>query len=105
MAKRQKTATLITYELNGKDMTKSQVSLFHKRLYGYTDSSHGGKYTYQRKGLLSDIPHLNPSRSVIIIPKGESKKVLGFLEEYGAKVFSVDVILNAMQSAALSNKL
>ncbi|MFH1786160.1 MAG: hypothetical protein ABH829_00700 [archaeon] len=97
----QKTATLITYDLSSGSMSKSQASLFHKRLYGYTDSSHGGKYTYKRKGLLSEMPHLNPSRSVIIIPRDKAGEVLTFLGEHGATVFAIDVVLNEAQKKAL----
>ncbi|MFC1455033.1 hypothetical protein ACFLQI_03015 [Candidatus Undinarchaeota archaeon] len=91
---KMKTATLITYDLPSARMSQAEVTAFHRRLYGYTDYSNHGKYQYERKGLLSDIPHLNPSRSVIIIPKKESEKVLGFLEEYGAKVFVIKVVLD-----------
>ncbi|MFC1454754.1 hypothetical protein ACFLQI_01555 [Candidatus Undinarchaeota archaeon] len=98
-----KTATLITYDLPSAKMSQAEITAFHRRLYGYTDYSNHGKYQYERKGLLSEIPHLNPSQSVIIIPKNASEKVLGFLEEYGAKVFVIDVVLNKMQSKIVSS--
>ncbi|MFH1786289.1 MAG: hypothetical protein ABH829_01360 [archaeon] len=61
------------------------------------------KYTYKRKGLLSDIPHLNPSRSVLIVPKDKTGPVLAFLEEWGAKVFAIDVVLDESQAEVFSN--
>ncbi|MFC1455074.1 hypothetical protein ACFLQI_03240 [Candidatus Undinarchaeota archaeon] len=97
-----KTATLITYDLPSAKMSQAEVTAFHRRLYGYTDYSNHGKYQYERKGLLSEIPHLNPSRSVVILPKHKTGDVLTFLYEYGAKVFSIDVVLNDRQSKALS---
>ena len=96
-----KTATLITYDLPCAKMTQAEITAFHRRLYGYTDYSNHGKYQYERKGLLSEIPHLNPSRSVIIIPKHKTGDVLTYLEEYGAKVFAIDVVLDKTQAIAL----
>ncbi|MFH1786287.1 MAG: hypothetical protein ABH829_01350 [archaeon] len=96
------TATLITYDLPSASMSQARITAFHRRLYGYTDYSNHGSYHYERKGLLSDIPHLNPSRSVIIVPKDKTGPVLAFLEEWGAKVFAIDVILNDKQAEVLS---
>ena len=97
-----KTATLITYDLKSSELSRAQINEFQRRLYGYTDHSNHGRYTYQRKGLLSDIPHLNPSQSVIIVPKHKTGDILAFLYDYDAKVFAIDVVPDERQAEALS---
>jgi hypothetical protein len=57
-------AELICYSL-GK-ISDSERSSFKREFLGYIDKSNNGVYTYKRDGLLGKIPHLKPSRGVII---------------------------------------
>jgi len=83
---------IICYTL-GSEPTPAQRNRFRKMFLGYLDHSCGGRYRYVRKGLLSDIPHVKLVRSVFIVRKEDSKKVVDFLEKNGATVHVRDVIL------------
>jgi hypothetical protein len=71
------------------------IKRFCNRLYGYKDHSQKGKYLYERKGLLGEIPHIliNPIRSVIIVKKENAEKILDFLKEFGAEVYTKEIKL------------
>lgn len=91
----QKTSTefvIITYTLNTKN-GNSDIVRFHRKLYGYTDYSQHGKYQYKRPGLLDNIPHLNPSRSVLIVKKLDAGKLVNFIKKTAENVFVRDIIL------------
>jgi len=82
---------LICYTL-GKASHKKRSKL-KRELLGYIDKSNNGRYKYQRKGLLDDIPHLKPIKSVIITKEEDFAKVEKVLKKYGAKTYVFDVIL------------
>lgn len=71
------------------------IKQFCNRLYGYKDHSQKGKYLYERKGLLDEIPHIliNPIRSVIIVKKENAEKILDFLKEFNAEVYTKEIKL------------
>ena len=52
-------AKLVTYTT--KNLNKSEKSILSKKLYGYLDKSNNSKYTYQRKGILSNIKYVSTS--------------------------------------------
>jgi len=62
------------------------VNKFCKEFYGQDTSSHHGKYRYHRHGLLDDIPHHRIIRQVVIVKNEDAKKVIEFLESYGATI-------------------
>ena len=66
----------------------SVVSAFCKKFYGQDTSSHKGKYRYHRRGLLDDIPHRRFIRQVVIIRTEDAEKVIDFLSEYNARVYT-----------------
>ena len=72
-----------------------EIKRFCNRLYGYKDHSQKGKYIYERKGLLDVIPHIliNPIRSVIIVKKENAEKILDFLKEFDAEVYTKEIKL------------
>lgn len=59
---------------------------FCNRLYGCKDHSQKGKYVYERKGLLDEIPNnlINPIRSILIEKKNDAERVLEFMKEFDA---------------------
>ena len=67
----------------GKNKTKS--SAFVKAFYGQETSSHQGKYTYHRNGILDKIPHNKLIRGVIIVKSEEARQVIEFLEKETAQ--------------------
>jgi len=68
-------------------MTGAERSRFFREFYGYVDRSHYGKYRYKRKGLLDEVPHLSPARSVVIMMSVDAEKVISFLKSRDAEVF------------------
>lgn len=94
---------LIAYSLPpGTDKTRS--SALSKKLYGQRTSSHEGRYTYWRKGLLDDVPYVKLIRGVIIVRKEDSKKVIQFLRGHNANVHIREVILAPEDESALSTR-
>ena len=52
-----------------------------RALYGYTQAvykSSGKTYKYHRKGVLSDVPFLRPTKNTVIIPVSALQKLLNF---------------------------
>lgn len=85
-------AELICYSL-GK-VSDSQRSLFKRNFLGYTDKSNNGSYTYNRKGFLDKIPHLKPSKGVLIVRSSDSSKVKKALRKYRSKIKSFTININ-----------
>ncbi len=90
---------LIAFRLARYD--KDRASELVKRLYGQATSSHGGKYTYRRKGLLDDIPHRRLIRGVLIVRTEDAGRVVELLEEMGAEVHARRVELTREDCEAL----
>ncbi len=82
-------AQLITYSVGNKS-TAIQNQL-RMKLNGQTSTSHKGKYTFHRKGILEEIKYIRPSRGTLIIPLSESKKVIQLLKKYKAKIKIYDI--------------
>jgi len=90
-----------------KPKTESKdMKRFCNRLYGYKDHSQKGKYVYERKGLLDEIPNIliNPIRSLIIVKKNDAEKVLEFLKEFDAEVFFKEIKLQKEDLEKLENR-
>lgn len=81
--------------------SQAKLNKFCRKFYGYTDKSCHGKYIYKRKGLLDDIPHINPIRSLLIVKNEDCDKIISFLEKYNAETFIRDVILEEMDMKKL----
>lgn len=86
-----KKGTLICYQLKG--FTQSIKTQFWQKLFGYMNNSNFQRYQYRRKGLLDEIPYISPIKSVIIIKKEDSRKLLAFLKKYKVKIFTREIIL------------
>jgi hypothetical protein len=78
---------IIIFKL-GKELTAAERARFCRELYGYVDRSNHGKYIYERRGLLSSIPHFIPAKSVIVVRREDAEKVESFLRERNARVFA-----------------
>ncbi|MDR2202954.1 MAG: hypothetical protein LBE76_01350 [Nitrososphaerota archaeon] len=94
------------YKNLGKAVTNSQAVLnrFVQKFYGQDATSHGGKYRHHKRGLLEDIAHIRLVRGVIIIKKNDLAKVLGFLNEYNAEVYTRDIILTSEDEKMLNKE-
>ncbi|MBU5537112.1 MAG: hypothetical protein QW818_00580 [Candidatus Aenigmatarchaeota archaeon] len=92
-------ATLFTFDTTHKHL--KEKTKFYRRLYGYADSSCYGKYFYERQGLLSSIPHIRPTESVIILKTKYSSLLRDFLKKEKVKFSEHKVILTRGEMAKL----
>jgi len=93
MKTEKRIGTLITYDIDMSKFSAAEITKFRRELYGWRDYSNHGKYQYDRPGMLTKIPYMNPDQSVLIIPKEHSGEILTLFARYEIGVFSRDVIL------------
>lgn len=74
------TGCLIVFKLQ-KEMKSTPRAKFFSGLYGGLNKSNYGRYTYRRKGLLDEMPHIRLSRAVIIVRTKDKEKILEFLQD------------------------
>lgn len=84
-------ALLVSYNL--KNANINQKTTLQQTLYGYTDHSNGGRYKYQRKGLLSKCPSIKLNRGVFIICTKDKKSILPILKKNKAslKIIPIEI--------------
>jgi hypothetical protein len=94
---KERRAVLITFSVkSGKFESYYERNKFFRSLYGWKQMIKrevvvGKKekpkiYTYQREGLLNEIPHKKVDQSSFIIPEDEFDKIEKFMREWGEKV-------------------
>ena len=85
-------AALISYDLS----KVSQIGkvIVKRQLFGYTEYSNNAQYTYKRKGVLSEIPHIKLARAVIIVKNRDASAVEKTIKSvYGKyRTFQIEVI-------------
>ena len=84
--------TLISYKLN--KLPSQERCKIYRKLNGWKDKSQHSKYTYDRKGILSSIPHIPVNRCVLIVRNENASKIISFLNENNAGVFAREIILD-----------
>ena len=85
-------AQLITYTAKGQSIPEQNQ--LRMKLNGQTSTSHKGKYTFHRKGLLETITHIKPTRGSIIVSVEDSKIIVKLLKKYKAKVKTFDITID-----------
>ncbi len=93
---------LIAFKLR-KEVKSTARTKFFRKLYGCVDKSNYKKYTYIRKGILDEIPHIQLSRAVIIVRNEDGEKILEFLQ-HDAIVEMRKVILQGNDKIKLVKK-
>ena len=73
---------------------------FYKELYGYKTNPYG-KYTYIKDGFLSNIKHLKPTRSTIIVSLKDAKGLRSFFKIYSVVFDEKIVILKEREARKL----
>jgi len=91
MASRTQTGELLLFALKPHLEPKDKVRFF-RQLHGYLDQSNFGQYVYERRGFLSDIPHVHLVRGALIVHPQDKARVMRFLRKQ-ASVKSRTVIL------------
>lgn len=79
--------TMIIYDLENK--TPAEKTNIHRKLFGFSDKSNNGKYTYPRKGLLSDIPHEKAYKTALIISTKHAEYVTKTLEKFDVNIVKI----------------
>lgn len=79
--------TTVLYDLE--DKTPAEKTNIHRKLFGFSDKSNNGKYAYQRKGLLSEIPHEKSYKSALIINTKHEEYVIKTLEKLNVKIIKI----------------
>lgn len=65
--------------------SKTTRTRFYRKLYGFKDVSHFGKYHYEREGLLTNIPYLKPTNSTIIVRIRDALLLRKFFKKYNVR--------------------
>jgi hypothetical protein len=80
------------------------INRFVQKFYGQDTTNHKGKYKHHRHGLMEDITHIKLMRGVIIILESDLEKVLNFLKEYNAEVYTRDITLTHEDEKTLNKE-
>ncbi len=90
-------AKLICYTL--KNVNHQTRSKFKREFFGYQDKSNKGKYKYDRKGILSHLPHSRPIRSIVIVKAKDESRIVNLLKKYNAdtRVYNVTINKNELK--------
>ena len=76
--------TLLLYDLKNKiNVEKTHIV---RSLFGYTDKSNRGKYSYKREGLLSKFKYERWNKSAIIVNSEDEKEVKSVLKRFGLNI-------------------
>ena len=98
------TGALISFKVAGKN-NHIKINNFCRKIYGYTDKSNKGKYTYERKGLITRYPYIKIQRGLIIVRIDDAEEIINLLEKHGAEVFMREIILLHKDTEMLKNAL
>ncbi len=84
-------AKLVCYSLGNANATIRRS--FHREMYGYTDVSCNGKYTYKRNGVLDKVAHKKVLDAIILT--NNEKPIVSILRKYKAKTRIFDVLIKS----------
>jgi len=79
--------SLLLYDLKNKNNVEKTHIV--RSLFGYEDKSNMGKYTYQRKGLLSKFKYEKLDKSAIIVDVRDEENVKNMLRKFGLNVLTM----------------
>lgn len=90
---------IFTFDVKLKDNSKR--SKFYRELYGWKDYSYYGEYTYIKEGLLSEIKHIKPTKSTIIVSIEDSKKLRDYFKKFNIDFDERIIFLNQRDAKKL----
>ena len=85
----EKKAVMICFSVkSGKFESNYERNKFFRGLYGWKQiiNKENKTYTYQREGLLDEMPHKKVDQSSFIIPEDNIKEMVRFMKEWHDKV-------------------
>ncbi len=83
-------AWIFVYRLPEGTPNNERVKFSHG-LHGATSTSHGGRYVFERQGVLSGRPHLRPTTGVVVVGPADHDAVKRFLVRHGALVMAREI--------------
>lgn len=106
--KGNKTAILVSFDMNAERMNTTEKSRFFTELYGRNQTIKGEKkkYFYRRAGLMDEMPHIKVDNSVFIVAMEQMRMMEEFMNEWERKVMfkTFPVILNEEEAEQLEEK-
>jgi hypothetical protein len=82
-------AKLVTYSTEG--LSPTERSILSKRVNGYLDKSNKAKYTYKRKGIITQLPHIKITNKAFIIRKQDFSVISKEIRKHKATLKSWDI--------------
>ena len=86
------TAVLISLTFSYSKRSVGEVSRFFRKLYGYENHSHYGRYRSRVPGFLDQIPYVRYSKGLIMVRKDHAVRVKKYLKDNGASIQDWKVI-------------
>ena len=84
---------IICYDLKSSNLSRRDIDRFLREFAGHNDKSHHGRYTYRKRGILDDVPHIKPVRCVIVVSNEESPQIISVLKKHKINTYIRDVAL------------
>ncbi len=81
---------IFVYHLPKGSSNKARVQFSHG-LLGAKTTSHGGRYVFERRGILTDRPHVRPIKGVVLVGDADRDRVEKFLRSHDALVLMREV--------------
>ena len=75
---------LLIYDLKNKNNVEKTHIV--RSLFGYTDKSNKGNYSYKREGLISKFKYEKLDKSVIVVNSADETEVKKILKKFGLNV-------------------
>lgn len=82
----------IIVKLDMKNLKPNQRCINSQKIHGYLDKSNHGKYTYRRKGILTDIPKLMLGKGSFVIRYADSK-ILKKIVDLGVNIHKYEITI------------
>ncbi len=95
---------VFTIERSGKGVSPASYSRFYRKLYGYNNSSHYGKYHSRIPGFLDGIRYIKYANGVILVRSENSDLVVEYLKENGARIYKWEVPISRKEESDLRDE-
>jgi len=86
-----KKVSILKYNLKGVPVIKK--TLIHRALYGYTDHSNKGNYTYNRKGALKSLKYTKISNGVIMLDTKDIELLTPLFKRYNIRIKIINLLM------------
>lgn len=89
ITKRDNSAVLISFSAQSSEFESNyERNKFYNGLYGRIQRVRHGDdvYKYRREGLLDEVPHIKVDKSVFIVDRDQTDRVLSYFREWKPKV-------------------